>query len=93
MNIQTLQTILVDHFSAQVQGPLYTLRKDHECVLLVEHGHGLMQVAGVTSVTFEESFMIVRTEDNLYYLPLDGLFGIKGALPEQAAHRPGFRRP
>lgn len=92
MKIETFQKILVDHFSAEVEGYTYTLKEGHECVLLVEHANGLMQVPSVLSVTFSDEFMVVRGEDNLYYLPQHGLFGIKGALPEQAGHRPGFRR-
>ena len=92
MQVEQLQYLLVEHFDAEVTKQTDTISGDRECVLLIEHDSGIMQVPRVLSVTCSDEILHVRCEDHVYFLPQGKLFGLRGALPEQAAQLAGFRR-
>ena len=86
--------LLVEQFGARVDGSTYRVEDDRRLTLLIQHTQGIMQLPRVLELTFEADLVRVLTEEELYFVPAQSLFGLKAANParDRDEHRPGFRR-
>ena len=93
MTPEVAKHILTESFSAKVEGNTYHVDAERNCVLLLEHNNGIMQINGVISIDFGDALMSVSTDEDTYFLMPESIFGLKGRSPDQISQRPGFRRP
>lgn len=93
MLTHVIQNILTAEFKASVEQNTYSVDADHKLVVLVEQGNQIIQIAKVTQVRFEEQYTVIATDESVYCLVPDSIFGLKAGDPsEQLDKRPGFRR-
>lgn len=94
LNISQLKTVLAEKCAAQVDGESYSLDEERKFVLLLQQAQGIMQISRVKQITFMGELLSVSSDEEVYYISADCVFGIKGANPERDRdeHRPGFRR-
>ncbi len=94
MDNATVQSILSNEFNASIEAGVYTVDDKRKLTVLVQQGQGVMSVQNVRHVRFEDAFVAVSTEDDVYFLEPTSLLGLKGANPEvdKDEKRPGFRR-
>lgn len=94
LNIAQLKTILAEKCAAQVDGESYGLEEERKFVLMLQQAQGITQISRVKQITFMGDLIGVSSDDEVYYISADCVFGIKGSNPERDRdeHRPGFRR-
>lgn len=91
---EILQHILTSKLGATKDGNLYTLKGDETITVLVQQGEGSMQVQQIRSITFEDNYVALSSEEDVYFFQSGVILGIKASNPEvdRDEKRPGFRR-
>lgn len=91
---EILQHILTSKLGATQEGNLYKLKGDETVTVLVKQGEGSMQVQQISSITFEERYVALSSEEDVYFFEQGVILGLKASNPEvdRDEKRPGFRR-
>lgn len=89
-----LKALLVEQCGAKVDGESYFLDEERKFGLLLQNGQNPMQLARVKQLTFLGELLSVVTDEEVYYISADCVFGLKSSNPDRDRdeHRPGFRR-
>jgi hypothetical protein len=94
MNREIVQKIVAEEFDAKIEDNTYHIDEERRLVVILQHSNGIMQVPKVQSLTFTEHYLMLTTDEDRYYVELDGVFGLKAGAPdlEKAEKRFGFHR-
>ncbi len=93
MKTTIIQQLLKDELKASVEGDTYSLAGEDTLTVFAQQGQSAMQVQGVKSIRFQEEFLSLFTEDDVYYLEPDVVLGLKATNPtiDKEEKRTGFR--
>lgn len=90
MNLEVLQTILVEEFEAVREGETLQIPSSKRITILLTFGDDVIRVPKVRTLRASKSHVAIIGESESFYVDTAHDFAIKSEDPERREDRPGF---